>query len=94
MVWTLLYRDDAAEHVSLIEDARGRAASGLDFLESGLGEKPYLLGDEFSAADIMTGFTLGVARALGVLDERTPRLLAYAGRLEATPAYQKALTGA
>jgi glutathione S-transferase len=94
MVWTLLYRDDAAEHVSLIEDARGRAASGLDFLESGLGEKPYLLGDEFSAADIMTGFTLGVARALGVLDERTPRLLAYAGRLEARPAYQKALTGA
>jgi glutathione S-transferase len=91
LVWLGVYRDDAAQHAALIEDARSRASAGFDFLESELGEKSYLLGDDFSAADIMTGFTLGAARLLAVLDERFPRLSAYLGRLEARPAYQKAV---
>jgi hypothetical protein len=38
----------------------------------------------------MTGFTLGAARILGVLDERFPNLTAYLSRLEVRPAFHLA----
>jgi glutathione S-transferase len=91
VVWLTRYRDDGAGHGKIIEDARGRAAAGLEFLERELGAKRYLLDDEFSAADVMMGFTLMAARLLGVLDARFPRLGAYLSRLEARPAFQKVL---
>jgi glutathione S-transferase len=90
IVWLTRYQGEAESNASLLEDARARAAAGLDFLERELGGKAYLLGDEFSAADIMMGFTLAAARMLGVLGERHPGLLTYFARLEARPAYQKA----
>jgi glutathione S-transferase len=62
LVWLTLYRDDADRHASILEDARARAAAGFDFLQAQLGAKPHLLGDEFSAADVMMGFTLVAAR--------------------------------
>jgi glutathione S-transferase len=90
VVWLTVYRDDAARHPDLVEDARRRAATGLEFLERALGQRSYLLGDGFTAADVMMGFTLVVARLLGVLDARFPILNAYVGRLAARPAFQKA----
>jgi glutathione S-transferase len=90
IVWLTLYRPDAQEHAAIVEDARGRAAMGFDFLEREIGESDYLVGSDFTAADIMMGFTLVAARMLGVLDERYPRLLAYLARLQARPAFQKA----
>jgi glutathione S-transferase len=62
LVWLTLYRDDADRHASILEDARARAAAGFDFLQAQLDAKPHLLGDEFSAADVMMGFTLVEAR--------------------------------
>ena len=59
VVWLTRYRDDAQHQSDLLEDARGRAAAGLDLLERELGGKPYLVGDAFTAADIMLGFTAG-----------------------------------
>jgi glutathione S-transferase len=64
---------------------------GLDFLERGIGENPYLVGDEFTAADVMMGFTLVASRLIGVLDGRYPRLNAYLERLQGRPAFQKAI---
>jgi glutathione S-transferase len=92
VVWLTLYRDDAEQHGSIVHDARARAAMGLEFLQRELGQRTYLLGEEFSAADIMIGFTLVAARLLGVLDDRYPALQAYVARLEARPAFQKTLT--
>jgi len=91
IVWLTLYRDDANRHAALVEDARNRAAMGLEFLEHELGRNTYLIGDEFSAADIMVAFTLVAARVLGVLDERFSALNAYIARLEKRPAFQKAV---
>lgn len=91
LVWLTRYRDDVDKHIALLEDIRHRAASGLDFLESGLDERPYLVGADFTAADVMMGFTLLAARFLGMLDERYPRLSAYLDRLESRPALQRAL---
>ena len=90
VVWLSRYRE-GADSDSLLEDARERAASGLDFLERELGDRTWLLGDEFSAADVMMGFTLVAAMAVGVLTDRHPRLQAYVARLSARPALQKAL---
>jgi glutathione S-transferase len=64
---------------------------GLEFLQRELGQRTYLLGDEFSAADIMNGFAVVAARLLGVLDDRYPVLNEYVARLEARPAFQKTL---
>lgn len=91
IAWLALYREDTGRHGTLIEDARGRAATGLEFLERGIGENRYLVGDRFTAADIMMGFTLVASRLAGVLDARHPRLNAYLERLQARPAFQKAL---
>lgn len=90
LVWLTLYREDGQDHTAIIESARARTATGLDFLERELGENEYLAGD-FSAADIMMGFTLSAARVLGVLDDRYPKLNGYLARLEARPAFQKAI---
>ena len=69
-----------------------RAASGLEFLEKRFGSGPWLLGDDFSAADVMMGFTLLAAQAVGVLDARFPTVNAYLSRLLARPALQKAIS--
>jgi glutathione S-transferase len=91
IVWHTLYKGDADGLPSVIEDARDRARTALDFLEQALAENAYLLGDDFSGADIMVGFTLAVARALNVLDDRYSQLAAYLARLEERSAFQRAL---
>jgi glutathione S-transferase len=93
VVWLTRYRAEAGAGAddALLADARGRAASGLEFLERELGAGPYLLGEAFSAADVMMGFTLIAARLLGVLDARFPVLGAYLDRLQQRPALKKIL---
>jgi len=61
----------------------------LDTLTAGLKPGPWLLGDRFSAADVMLGS--GVAYMLGfkVLPER-PEFVDYAARIEARPARKAA----
>ena len=90
LVWLTRYRGDPEPYAALLADTRERAASALDFLERGLGDGTWLLGDEFSGADVMMGFTLAAARMLGVLGERHPRVQAYFERLQQRPAYRKA----
>ncbi|MBW2388272.1 MAG: glutathione S-transferase C-terminal domain-containing protein [Deltaproteobacteria bacterium] len=90
VVWLTRYREESDAPAQLVEDAKSRAASGLEFLEQGLGDKSYVVGDDFTAADIMLGFTLVAAQVLGILDDRFPKINAYLGRLLARPALQKA----
>jgi glutathione S-transferase len=91
IVWHTFYKGDADGLPGVIDDARDRARTALDFLEQALAGKSYLLGDDFSGADIMVGFTLAVARALNVLDDRYSQLAAYLARLEERSAFQRAL---
>jgi glutathione S-transferase len=74
----------------VIEDARSRARATLGVVERHLTGREYLLGAEFSAADVMMGFTLVAARVLGVLDAGTVNLTAYLQRLEGRPAFRRA----
>ncbi len=88
IVWLTRYRGESQSQAELIEDAKSRAASGFQFLEDHLGEDGYVVGPDFSAADIMLGFTLVAGQALGVLDGSFPKTIAYVSRLVARPAFQ------
>jgi glutathione S-transferase len=90
IVWHVLYRRDADQVAPAIDSARERAHSALEFVERQIAGKDYILGRDFTAADVMVGFTLAAARAFGVLDDRYPRLNAYLARLETRPAFQTA----
>ena len=90
LIWHLRYKGDADAVPTVVEDAKERASRSLDFVERGLGESDYLLGDRFSAADIMMAYTLLVAQVFDLLGDR-PRLEAYLARLTARPAFARAL---
>jgi glutathione S-transferase len=93
VVWLTVYRKDAEQHPEIVRDARSRARAGLEVVERALADGgPYLLGAEFSAADIMMGFTVAAAAALGCLDESLHGLKAYLARLAGRPAFQKAVS--
>lgn len=90
VVWLTLYRDDAEENQELINDARERAGSGFQYLEQALENKTWLLGDHFTAADIMMSFTLMSAEALKILPA-FPGLTAYLERLRAREKFDVAI---
>lgn len=90
IVWHSLYARDADAIPQVMDGARERAHGALAFVASALAGKAYLLGREFSAADVMMGFTLVAARMLGVLDDRYPDLTRYVASLEARPAFRAA----
>lgn len=65
-------------------------ANHLDFLEGAIKDRDWLLGRDFSAADVQISFVVEVARQYGELAGR-PGLDAYLNRLHARPAYGRAL---
>lgn len=65
-------------------------ANHLGYIEQALDGHDYLVGDQFSAADIQVIFVLEGARAMGKL-AGYPRATAYLDRLEARPAFKAAL---
>lgn len=89
IVWHTLYKNNAADVALAIEGARERADDAFAFIDRALANRPYLLGDEFSAADIMMGFTLIAAQMLAVLDARHAHLPPYIARLQERPAFQR-----
>lgn len=65
-------------------------ANYLGYLDTALSQSDYLLGDEFSAADIQMSFIGEIARAQGKLGNY-PHIAAWIERFQARPAYQAAL---
>jgi len=65
-------------------------ANHLGYIEQAVTGRQYLLGDHFTAADIQISFVLEGARALGKLGGY-PEASAYLDRMEARPAFQRAL---
>jgi glutathione S-transferase len=90
IVWHTFYKGDAERIPSVIDDARTRARASLGVVDKALAGNDYLLGRDFSGADVMMGFTLVAAKTLGALDADLTNLAAYLARLEARPAFQRA----
>jgi len=91
LIWHGFYRRNADQFPEVMADARMRSAAALDFAERSIGSGPYLLGETFTAADIMLAFTLFAAQTVGVLDQRFPQLSEYLARLQQRPAYLRAI---
>ncbi|WP_322104079.1 glutathione S-transferase family protein [Paraburkholderia sp. J41] len=88
--------DSMAKRVGLAGDVmvglRARFNRAYDQVEARLGQVPFLSGDEFTAADIMTLFPLTTMRVFSPHDiSPYPNILAYLERLAARPAFQRAM---
>ncbi len=62
----------------------------IETFEKGLKPGPWILGEKFSAADVMLGSSAVFMRQFGMLP-KNPSIEAYADRCLARPAYQRAL---
>lgn len=77
--------------VFYIHDCAKRAHATLSYIETRFGDGPYLLGEDFTVADIMMGFTLMGAQMLDQLGENFPKLSAYLMCLMQRHALQRTL---
>jgi glutathione S-transferase len=71
---------------------QGRLDRVMALVEARLGEAEHLAGSEFTAADIMSVFSLTTMRLFQPVDLRPyPNILAYLQRIGARPAYRRAM---
>lgn len=75
---------------AVVPEAKEAIGKWLKVLDDHLKTRKYLLGDEFTAADVMMGYTVNGAKFAGILDARYPNVEAYLGRLAERPAFQRA----
>ena len=83
-------RPEAERNPTLVAEARAQLAPVLDVIERALAGREFILGNDFTAADVMVGSTLGWARIFGMMDDARPNIAAYVTRLTARPAFQRA----
>ncbi len=84
-----------SEKFAGVEPNRGRSGWGdfdlmIETWEQALAEQPWILGDEFTAADVMLGSSAVFLRMFEMLPE-SPVLSGYADRCLSRPAYENAL---
>jgi glutathione S-transferase len=71
----------------LVAEAEEKAGLCIKVVDDALRDRPYLLGDEFGAADIMMGYSIAMVERL--LDDRYPNAQAYLSRLKNRESFQK-----
>ena len=81
---------EAGQIPAVVDEMKGRARLCSEAVDRELQSRPFLLGDEFTAADIMMGYTVLIARRLTSVDG-LDALQAYWDRLSSRPALQRAL---
>ena len=74
----------------VIEDCKARARTCIAAIEDVVAQADYLVGNTFTVADIMTGYSLLLATNFGVLDDDFPHTQAYFERLSQRPGFQVA----
>jgi glutathione S-transferase len=62
----------------------------MDVLAEALGQRPWILGERFSAADVMLGADLNYGMNIFKIVEPRPAFTAYIARCTARPAFQRA----
>jgi glutathione S-transferase len=58
IAWNLVFKPEAERNPEVVAESRAMATAALGVLEEALRGRDHLLGSEFSAADIMLGYTL------------------------------------
>jgi glutathione S-transferase len=87
----MLFKPEAERIPAVVADAQARVATIVAAIEKTLTGRQYLLGSEFTAADIMMGYSLLLVKWFGLLTPEYPNVTAYLARLEQRPALRKAL---
>jgi len=80
---------EAERSAAAVEKARATFTDVARVLSSALDGRTFILGDQFSAADVMIGGMLAWAGFMGLLADH-PSLQAYTKRLAERPAFQRA----
>jgi glutathione S-transferase len=88
----ILGRLNLAEDNPVRQAMQGRLERALGLVEARLAAVPWLAGPDFTAADIMIGFTLTTMRAFQPVDYAPyPAIRAYLQRIGAREAYRRAM---
>ena len=83
-------RPEAERIPAMVPDAHARSVLWLDLVDRTLAERPWMVGAEFTAADVMVGYAVALAKLLGLVGGAHANVEAYAARLEQRPAFQTA----
>ena len=78
---------------AVAKDGKKRALEALAVIEEALSDRQHIAGDDFSAADIMVGYGIGLLKLFGLIGDDVPKTAAYLDRIQARPAAKKALAG-
>jgi glutathione S-transferase len=88
----ILNRLKLAADNPILMATKTRVDRAFDLVNTRTGETDYLAGKEFTAADIMMGFSLTTMRYFQPYDiARCPNVVAYLARIGARPAYRRAM---
>jgi glutathione S-transferase len=74
----------------LVDAARTQLAAAVTVVNDALAGREWMLGSQFTAADVMVGSTLWWAQLMGLIGEQHPNAQAYLARCVARPAMQRA----
>jgi len=85
-----IYLDEAPDPVAASGRGWGDRATVIESLDETLSQGEWLMGDAFTAADVMLGSLISIALFNSRITEVPASLTAYNLRLEARPAYQHA----
>jgi glutathione S-transferase len=88
----ILNRLKLTEDNPILVATKARVERAFDLADARTAEAEYLAGSEFTAADIMIGFSLTTMRYFQPYDlSRCPNVLKYLARIAARPAYRRAM---
>jgi glutathione S-transferase len=82
---------EAERRPEVVVASRAQLAAAVKVVDDALAGREWLLGSQFTAADVMVASTLAWAQMMGLVDDKTPNVAAYLGRCMARPAAQKAM---
>jgi len=90
VVQTILLPPDRRDE-TVLNQAKNLLTKSLAPVNESLANKDYLIGD-FSAADLMLGHSCFMANRLGCVNDAMKSIKDYVARINARPAFQKAIT--
>ena len=90
VVQTILLPPDRRDE-TVLNQAKNLLTKSLAPVNKNLADKDFLIGD-FSGADFMLGHSCFMANRLGCVNDEMQNIKDYVGRINARPAFQKAIT--
>ena len=85
-----IQRPEADRVPALVNEAKQQLGAAIKVVDGALTGREWMLGSQFTAADVMVGSTLAWCQMMGMLGDGSPNATAYLGRCAARPAFQRA----